>query len=67
MSGNEMLSLDDSDSSDPSIPDTDSEPEIPEDDEPTQSHTSLQSQVCETTQQTVVLQYYIYPCLIIIW
>ena len=43
MTGNAKLSLDDS--SDPSIPDTDSEPEIPEDDEPTQSQTSSHNQV----------------------
>ena len=38
-------SIDDSDSSVPSIPDTDSDPEIPEDDEPTPSHNCLHNKV----------------------
>ena len=38
-------SIDDSDSSVPSIPDTDSDPEIPEDDEPNTSHNSLHNKV----------------------
>ena len=45
MTGNDKLSIDESDSSVPSLPDTDSEPELPEDDEPTQSRSSSHNKV----------------------
>ena len=51
MTGNDKLSIDESDSSVPSLPDTDSEPELPEDDEPTQSHSSSHNKVVQESNQ----------------
>ena len=48
MTGNEKFSSDESDWSDPPIPDTDtdSDPEIPDDEEPSHSHISSYNKVC---------------------
>ena len=61
MTGNDKLSIDESDSSVPSLPDTDSEPELPEDDEPTQSHSSSHNKVVQEFQNNISLHYKL-PC-----